>query len=210
MINDFPTNPTTNLSLFADDSAIYKSSTNLKFLEKSIQKHLVEIEKWCSKWGFKISTTKTVIVLFTKRISTPKINLKIFDQHIKISTSVKFLGLIFDKQLTWKEHFQYIAKRTSKRLNLLKCLTSTKWGSDKETLLTLYKSIIRPILDYGSMAFHNASKSQHKVLATIQNKALKIITSSFKSTANVLLEVECGVPPYNYTTWKYKSNMLYA
>jgi hypothetical protein len=208
MINDFPNNPATNLSLFADDSAIYKASTNLKFLEKSLQKHLSEIENWCNRWGFKISTSKTTVVLFTKQKALQKIDLSIHGQKMKLSSSVKFLGIIFDKNLTWKEHFQYISKRTSKRLNLLKCLSSTKWGSDKITLITLYKSLIRPILGYGSIVFQNASNTQQKVLSTIQNKALKIICASFKTTPISHLEVECGILPLHLQ--RLESQIRYA
>jgi hypothetical protein len=114
MINDFPNNPATNLSLFADDSAIYKASTNLKFLEKSLQKHLSEIENWCNRWGFKISTSKTTVVLFTKQKALQKIDLSIHGQKMKLSSSVKFLGIIFDKTSLGKNTFNIFLKEHPK------------------------------------------------------------------------------------------------
>jgi hypothetical protein len=54
-------------SLFADDSAIFKGGRNLPMLVKSVQQALDAISEWADTWGFKISTSKTVAVLFRRR-----------------------------------------------------------------------------------------------------------------------------------------------
>ena len=101
MINDFPP-PTDSVdqSLFADDSAIWRSGTNLNSIGRSIQKNIDSIADWCSKWGIKISTTKTTAIIFTRKrrteLDTP---LHIHQEPIKMESKVKFLGLIFDSKL---------------------------------------------------------------------------------------------------------------
>jgi len=62
-INDLPDGlEKVEKSLFADDTAIYKSGTNrtIRRTMKVIQESLDKIEAWCNKWGFKISTSKTI------------------------------------------------------------------------------------------------------------------------------------------------------
>jgi hypothetical protein len=71
MIDDLPDSlENVESSLFADDSAIFKGGRNLPMLVKSVQQALDAISEWADTWGFKISTSKTVAVLFppdTKR-----------------------------------------------------------------------------------------------------------------------------------------------
>jgi len=64
--------------------------------------------------------------------------------------------------------------RCQSRLNLMKCLRGTNWGSDPETLMLLYKQTVRPILEYGSIAFANACKTNLLRLQRVQNHAIRI------------------------------------
>ena len=46
---------------------------------------------------------------------------------------VKFLGLIFDSELTFLPHLCYLKKKCMKALNLLRILANTSWGADLVT-----------------------------------------------------------------------------
>jgi len=97
MANDLPDGlDQVETSLFADDSAIYKSGKNLHYLQKVVQRNLDKIQKWCDKWGFRISTEKTVAVPFT--YSSETVKLTVNGQDIKTVKSAKFLGMIFDRK----------------------------------------------------------------------------------------------------------------
>ena len=52
------------MSQFADDGAIWKSGTNLKYLQNKIQQDLDNINKRCSTWGVLLSPNKTVCIIF--------------------------------------------------------------------------------------------------------------------------------------------------
>ena len=67
MINDIDT-PENNvqLSLFADDSAAWKSGRNVKTLCKDVQAYLDQLVCFFDQWGFKLSAEKTVAILFTR------------------------------------------------------------------------------------------------------------------------------------------------
>ena len=64
-------------------------------------------------------------------------------------------------------------------LNVLKALTSTKSGKQKELIVSTFKAIICPILEYANTICSSIiSNSNIKKLQTIQNIALQIATSS--------------------------------
>ena len=126
MIDDLPSVLTnTETSLFADDSAIYKAGRNVRALQKAIQRDLDNLQEWCDSWGFKISLDKTVAILFTNARETQAIQLEMQGTPIKVEKKTKFLGMIFDTRLTWKDHVDYVAAKCNKRLNLMRAVSGT-------------------------------------------------------------------------------------
>ena len=127
MINDIDVK-NVELFVFADDSRICKSGRNLKSLHATIQENLNLIGSWCKKWALKISSSKTVAVTFTrKRKRIKNLNpLKIHNSTINFENKVKFLGMIFESNLTWLPHAKYIEDKCNKRINLMRSLASAK------------------------------------------------------------------------------------
>jgi ribonuclease HI len=196
MINDIPSGPEgVDMSLFADDSAIYIGHRNINTLINKIQQAVDNIHKWCNQNGFKISLNKTIGVLFTKKTQIPQINIKIDQNCIKMEKKAKFLGIIFDRKLSWKPHIDYIIEKCKKRLNLMRAISGYHWGASKKSLLTIYKALIRSILDYGDVAYSSACKSHLNKLSTIQTEALRLCCGAPKATSALTLQNECGELP---------------
>jgi hypothetical protein len=103
---------------------------------------------------------KTVPVCFSRAKIKDQLDIRIDSTQFKLVENVKFLGVISDSHLTWKSHLQYIKERCQKRINLLRSIAGQKWGAKSEILLTLYKTLFRPILDFGDIAFNNISIPQ--------------------------------------------------
>jgi len=197
MLTDFPktTDQTLKTSLFADDSAIWKSGRNITYITKKLQVHINKIIKWTNNWGFVINPTKTYTIIFSKRKVPPNLDIFINKQHIQKVPSTKFLGLIFDNKLNWSNHIQYITEKCQPRINLLRSLTGTKWGANKTSLLHIYRALIRSIIDYGSELFYNTSTTILNKLDKIQHQCLRIITGALKTTPKDALLNECGEIP---------------
>ncbi|MDW0237614.1 MAG: reverse transcriptase domain-containing protein, partial [Nitrososphaeraceae archaeon] len=196
MINDIATVVDgVDISLFADDSAIYLGHRNAKLLQNKIQLAINSIQNWCNENGFKISIHKTTGVLFSKGNNLPKITIKIDQEQIKMENKVKFLGVVFDSKLTWKPHIDYIIEKCKKRLNLLRAISGYGWGACKKTMLTIYRALIRSILDYGDIAYSSACKSYLDKLSSIQTEALRLCCGAPRSTAASALQNECGELP---------------
>jgi ribonuclease HI len=196
MINDIPSGPEgVEMSLFADDSAVYMGHRNIKNLVDNIQQSVNIIHNWCNKNGFKISLNKTTAVLFTKKRHLPVININIDQNVIKMENKAKFLGIIFDRKLTWKPHIDYIIERCKKRLNLMRAVSGNQWGASKRSLLTIYKALIRSIIDYGDVAYSSACKSHLNKISVIQTEALRICCGAPRGASASALQNECGEMP---------------
>ena len=65
---------------------------------------------------------------------------------IAVVEQVKFMGLIFDKQLSFILHLCYLSQKCVKALNLLRVVSGAKWETDEKTLLHLYRALIRSMV----------------------------------------------------------------
>ncbi|VEN59103.1 unnamed protein product, partial [Callosobruchus maculatus] len=68
--------------------------------------------------------------------------LKLKDWNIQVLTEHRILGVIFDSKLRWKAHINDVAVRCKKALNIIRCMSNLKWGADRDTLLSLYRSLV--------------------------------------------------------------------
>ena len=93
----------------------------------------------------------------------------------------KHFDLFLDEKLNFGEHLKYIAKKVNTFIGLLrkfqKCLP-------RQSLVTTYKSFIRPHLDYGGIIFDQAyNKSLHEDFESFQYNALLAITETIRATS---------------------------
>ena len=59
---------------------------------------MIEIEKWCLKWGFALSTEKTVGIVFCETNKPDKTRIILKNKEIKFEKHTKFLGMIVDQR----------------------------------------------------------------------------------------------------------------
>ena len=85
--------------------------------------------------------------------------------------------------------------KATRRLSLIKRLASTKWGSDMNTLRSLYIGYIRSVLDYNQCLQISSSKSSQETLDKIQNHALHFICGGMRSTPTSTCEIHTNVEP---------------
>ena len=197
-VSDFPENAKAHIqtSLFADDSAIWKSGGNIKFLHKTLQAHLNVVSTWCDEWGFIINIKKTVSILFThRRVTNLEIPFIINNSPIAHEQTCRFLGMQFDTRLTWNNHINYIIEHTKGRVNLIRMLSGQSWGCSKMATLTVYRSLIRSVLEYGCELFSTATSKSLKKLDVLQAKCLRICCGAMRCTPHASLQNECGELP---------------
>ena len=96
-----------------------------------------------------ISPAKSTATMFTTCTQDMSVELPIKINNTDVPTvrNPKILGTILDPRLTFNAHSEYVKGRVLQRNNLLKALSGTSWGKDKETVLTTYKAVGRSIFD---------------------------------------------------------------
>ena len=214
IVKDLPIN--VQNSLYVDDLAIWITGErkNYHIIQRELQTAINNIQFFCNINGFKISESKTVAISFYKGRNIPSLKLKIGPTSITFATQVKFLGIYLDQKLTWEYHIKNLKKNCRSALNLLKSLTHTRWGADRNSLLYLHSSLILSRLDYASHLYMAATESRLKLLDPIHNEGLRIATGAFRSSRIQSLYVESNSPPLKFRRVEYSLNyysrILYA
>ena len=167
----------------------------MRTIERHLQQCINRIEDWATNNGFKFSKSKTQCVHFCKlrRIHSDPI-LYLYGSQLPVVEESKFLGVIFDRKLSFIPHIRYIKAKCLKALNLLKVLSNTNWGADRSTLLHLYRSLIRSKLDYGSIVYGSARKSYLQMLDTVHHQGLRLALGAFRTSPVTSLYVEADEP----------------
>ena len=62
---------------------------------------------------------------------------------IPVVEEIKFLGIYFERKLSFIPHLKYVKKKGIKALNILKVISHTEWGADHKVMLRLYRSLVR-------------------------------------------------------------------
>ena len=198
-MSDLPTPPEgVDLETYADDITTLSTHTDINTAQDNLQPYLQEIHDWTVDNNLQLNATKSSSTLFTPDTSqyNTQLRLHINNTPIPTVTHPKILGLTFDPKLTYNKHIQTTKEKAQKTTNILKTLTSTHWGKQKETIITTYKTITRPILEFGSTVWSPiASNTNISTLQTIQNTALRTATGCTADTNTQHLHEETKVLP---------------
>ena len=133
-------------SLFVDDCRVSIICYDLQTAETELQNVLNSFEEWCDKTGYTFSTTKTKILIChrKRRVRPPKINLLLKQTPLECVLQYKFLGIILDSKLTWVPYLKKIKEKAFSNINLLKIISSSKFKTNTENLLNIYKTLYLP------------------------------------------------------------------
>jgi hypothetical protein len=80
------------------------------------------------------------------------------------------------------------------RLNIIRCLSGTRWGGDQVTLLNAHRAIVEAAIRYGETAYGSATQALLRDLDPVQNAGIRAAIGAFKITRTTVLLAEAGEP----------------
>jgi hypothetical protein len=188
-INDITISYSRNKSyslLFADDLCYFQVYRKKRTSIKQIQIYLDRIEKWLKTWRLLMAPHKCNYIVFSndKKNQEEDLEIKLFGEKLNKSVNPTFLGIRFDKYLSFKNQLKYLKEACMKRINVIKVLANKSWGLKIKTLNQVYNSLIRSLLEYSSIIYPCFSDTSLSLLERIQFKCLKIINRKSKFSSN--------------------------
>jgi ribonuclease HI len=190
---------------YADDSAIHAS---LPRAGASRSRALIEIQKaldqtlaWYHSWKLALATQKTKLRVFTPKsrahVLTEPLGLKMGQTNLEHDPhpSTRYLGVHFDSHLDFSEHIKILAAKATSRINVMRAVAGKDWGSDRTSRIIMYKTWIRPVLEYGSASLTTAPTKSLKILERVQKDALRLCLSCNTMVSQLSLEAHAHIEP---------------
>ena len=135
-----------------------------------------------------MNPVKTRNVVFSlkrnKQVHPPLI---LNSNNVKDAESHTHLGLTLQSSMSWRKHIVQVYEKASKRLNMLKFVI---YKFDRSILTSLYKSLIRPLMEYGDVIWNNCCDCDSALLDTVQYEAARLVTGAIKGTSSARLYKE--------------------
>ncbi|MCG8430697.1 MAG: endonuclease/exonuclease/phosphatase family protein [Candidatus Omnitrophica bacterium] len=188
--------PSADCSLYVDDFVVCYRGASMPTIERQLQLQLNSIQKWADTNGFKFSPEKTAAVHFCnkkKKHADPDLYLN-GNRKIPVQDQAKFLGVLFDKKLSFIPQLKQVKQNAMSAMNVLKSISGTEWGADKDSMLRLYRSLVRSRLDYGSIVYGSARPSYLKMLDPVHHQGLRLCLGAYRTSPVESLYVAADEP----------------
>lgn len=145
-INDISLNTTLSSILFADDTCLFLSDKDPLRLQTTLNLELDKISNWlvCNKLTLNVSKSN-FILFYGKHNKLKDFNLFVSGEKLKNTSSCRYLGVIVDEKLNWKEHTKLVSTKIKQGVGMLH-----KVGRyiSKRNLMSLYYALIQSHLTY--------------------------------------------------------------
>ena len=176
-INDIQNCSICSKILYADDTNMFISGSDVNDLFRRMNIELEKLSDWLIANKLSLNVAKTHYVLFQPGRNTvhdvPQLTIN--GQSIERKSSTLFLGVVLDSKLNWHEHISYIKGKIAKNIGII---NKVKRVLNVSTLRTLYYAFVFPYLSYCIECWGSAAKTRTSPLLTLQKRCCRIITNS--------------------------------
>ena len=208
-INDLPDGISSICKIFADDTSLFSKVIDINESANNLNSDLEKITKWAHQWKMQFNpdpNKQANEVIFSKKlngISYPPV--KFNNNDIAKCSDQKHLGIVLDSMLNFESHVNQKIKKCNKLIGVIRRLSV---HLPRTALLTIYKSFIRPNLDYGDILYDKPKNENFRnKLEKVQYRACLAITNAIQGTSKDRLYDELGL--YFLTNRRWKSKLIF-
>ena len=197
--------------LFAVDTNLLYSNKDLKYLETVVNEELIKVGDWLDANKLSLNTSKSNFVIFHPYQHKPDctIQLEIYNNDFKKSvpleqkTFVKYLGILIDNNLSWKNH---ISSKVSKGIGMIARLRHLV---PLATLLNIYRSLIEPYISYGLIAWGQAANIHLNKVLILQKRALGLMYFADSKAHSAPLFIHSRILPVTMLYYHLVSSLMH-
>ena len=185
------------VSLYADDTVLYLSHTDIESAIALLQSDLDKLQTWCDSNKLTINCKKTKFCLYGMRSLVRKakmqdIQLSLNNQILEQVCSYKYLGLILDEHLNYNKHIKEMNKLISHKLYLLSKIR--KYLTTK-ACIDIFKTMVLSVIEYYDIIYAGTSQGNLGKIDKLFYRGLKICTNRNEKQNKLDTLRECKIAP---------------
>ena len=169
-INDLESNLVGKVSKFADDTKLCKGIKTDDDVE-CLRKDLDNLSLWSEDWQMKFNTEKCSVIHLGRK--NEKQDYHLCDKKLRASNKERDLGIITDENLNFSEQCNNAVRNANVILGMIKRTIQNK---SKQIVIKLYKSLVRPKLEYCVQAWRPYLRKDIDKIEKVQHRATKMIS----------------------------------
>ena len=202
MTKDSSENLKSTVKLFADDTSIFHVVKDPNTSAEILNHDLTKISEWAYRWKMSFNpdpSKQAQEILFSNKVmKTNHPNIIFNGNTVQKSANQKHLGLTLDETLTFNGHIT--SKLTTNEL--ISNLRKLYHYMPRDSVATIYKSFIRPHLDYADVVFDKTCNANfpNRIESAQYNPALAI-TGTIRDTSKEKLHQELGFQTMKERRW---------
>ena len=176
-INDIP-NICKNAKfiLYADDANIVVSGTSVEEILKAAENLTKMLTKWVGFNGLALNLKKTKYIIFSRQHINVTQTLSIYNTKIDRVTEARFLGVIVDDKFTWSKHISTLKAKMARYMGVM---YKIKKFLPVCARLKIFQSLIQSHLNFCSLVWGFASKSQIESLFRKQKSGIRAVMPGY-------------------------------
>ncbi|XP_065308861.1 uncharacterized protein [Dermacentor albipictus] len=197
-----PMPPGVRVQAYADDTIVLVPGKNRARVMEAATEAIRRIEQWTTDCKLALNGDKTFCVLFSfgkggMEKSHPTIRLRGSTRGLPFRSSVKLLGVVVDRRLSFFEHAEHLQRKAEtlaiKSLSFMRMHTAV----DSALRRRLYRQVLLPAVAYASPIWWSSSPDCRLKarMTTVQRTILLAITGAYRTTRTAALQVLANQPP---------------
>ena len=160
--------------LFADDTSIFYSHSDINELELNMNTELRKVAIWLQSNKLTLNVDKSNFILFRPpQKSVRDITLRINNEIITQKSDCKYLGVFFDQHLTWIKHINYVNLKLSKGLGIISKL---RHYLSLNLLKMIYFAFFQSHIDYALEIWSSGHSTSLDKIRISNKKAVRLMT----------------------------------
>jgi hypothetical protein len=169
-INDLLDSFSCECLAFADDIKLFKRIQSVDDCI-ALQSDIKVLTDWCTNNNMSLNTKKCQVINFTKKRNVLVFQYNILNIPLEHVDIVRDLGVWFDSKLSFRTHYDTIIMRARRMLGFINRVAKPFKNSD--SLIVLYNSLVRNILEYCSTIWSPCYDNHISRLESIQKRFLR-------------------------------------
>jgi hypothetical protein len=159
-----------NYLLFADDLKIFRKVANRDDAMK-LQADIDAVSEWSKVNNLPFSVKKCNMMTYTRSKQPVDFDYKMAETFLSRVNSIRDLGIIFTQDYKFSKHIRDITERAYRVLGFV--LRNSRGFRSVETIVVLYQSLVRSILESGSIIWNPSENSHIVILERVQKRFLR-------------------------------------
>jgi len=176
---------------FANDFILIARGNTVREAENIVNVELRKVSAWAKQNKIRFNNQKSKVMLMTRRKRKEHKELEVYlnNKLLMQVHSLKYLGIILDCKLMFRDHTNYMTEKCTKLIFALSKSAKLKWRLNYMALKTIYTGGILPLLQYGAPVWISAiDKACYKLKLVRVQRLINIkIAKAYRTVSNEAL-----------------------